>query len=454
MATFFVQLKVAPVPGSPQAEIVKGAYAYCWIIEASPSAAFNKACFYVTKVDWEIKEVIEPAVEVKEEACQESELTRDGYQAAQEQGLAVVYEGWSLDGKTAADLAPLEQATRFDLNKYLSKRKQLANKGRCLHFESGERCSAIIKAHSIQKSGPLAVIASEGHVYTPSVSGGKFDADRSQIVIEKRGIGKLSTFLGFCEKHDNEVFGPIDTQPLIPTGEQVLLYAYRSICREFFVKENALALADSQLALWPPGHPFTVFEDIKAGSARALTGLRRHKENFDASLKYGRFDDVEYVLFVSRQGPTHAFSGLIYPHFDFLGRKLQALEDPSTPMDLITFCSAPLRDGWGFLFAWHKASAPSCREFLSSLAQGESVADAAFRLVISNCENVALAPAWWEGLEEDKKAAIRARVTEAISPFAPIEPDYLTKGLEGLSGWEFTNVLTNVPAGERSWSDH
>lgn len=448
MATFFVKFKVAPVPGSKQDEFVEGAYALCWVVETSPAAAFNNARFYVTKGDWEITDDSEPPAEVTEEACQEWDLASENYRKAQDQGIALVYSGWSRDGKTTAGPMPLPDPDRFDLNEYIETQKKLTNKGRCLHFDSDERCKEIISAHSIQKSGQLAAIARDGHVYAGSANMGDLKKNDGRISIQKRGIGKMSTFLGFCKKHDNEVFAPIDTQPLVPTDEQVLLYAYRSVCREFFVKENALDLVNTQLANWPEGHPFTHFEDLKAGTTRALTDLRRHKTDFETSLKARTVSDVEYTLFVAKQKPTLAFSGLIYPHFDFLGRQLQALEDLSASLDLITFCSAPMHEGWGFLFAWHRSSARTCREFVGSLAQticdGKSGADAAFRLVISNCENLAIAPDWWEGLAEAKKMEISERINHGADTFTPIDSGYLAKGLEGISGWEFESVVTNV----------
>lgn len=35
---------------------------------------------------------------------------------------------------------------------------QQRNRGRCLHYENGARCDAIISAHSIQKGGQLNLI--------------------------------------------------------------------------------------------------------------------------------------------------------------------------------------------------------------------------------------------------------------------------------------------------------
>lgn len=448
MATFFVKFQVAPISGSPQALLVEGAYALCWIVADSPVVASNKARFYVTKDDWEIKDDSDPVLEVTEKTYKEWDIFRESYSKAQEQGIALVYSGWSLDGKTTSGPMPLPQRRRFDLNSYVETQKKLAAKKRCLHFDRNDRCNKIIKAHSIQKNGHLSAIADKGHVYTITGNIGDIRKNDGRVTLQKRGIGKMSTFPGFCKIHDNKIFAPIDTQPLIPKSEQVLLYAYRSLCREFFVKENALDLVNAQLENWPVGHPFKIFEDLKIGTTLALENLKRHKASFDTSLKNQSFEDVEYTVFVSRKKPVLVFSGVIYPHFDFLGRQLQRLGNPSTELDLLTFSSATTIEGWAYIFAWHKTSAPACREFVGSLAQaihnGKAGPDAMFRLVISNCENLALAPAWWEGLSDRKQVAIIDRINHGVDTFTPIEPDYLTKGLEGITAWEFENVFTNV----------
>jgi hypothetical protein len=443
VSTFFVKFQVVPTENNPQGALVKGAFAYCWIIEESEPAAYNKAWFYVSKDEWEITATETFPVEVTQNNFESQDIGLAHYVKAQENGIAIAYVGWSRDGKTTAGPVRLERSRRFDLNAYVSKQKKLARQGRCLHFDSGNRCGERISAHSIQKNGQLSAIADDGHVYTVSRNIGTIKKNDGRLTLDRYGIGKVSTFLGFCEQHDNQLFAPIDTSPLHPTDEQVLLYAYRSICRELFVKENALGLIDSQLAELPhtsTGRRF--FEDLKTGTAFGLENLQRHKAAFDDSLKGRRYTDIEYVLFTCRQKPCLAFSGLFFPEFDFLGRQLQDLADHSSRLDLVTICSASMFEGWGFLFAWHKTSSTACTEFMRSLAtvihqKSSSGGDAMFRMVVSNCENLAVSPAWWESLPAEQQAAVTARLSHGADIFTPTDPEYLRRGLEGICRWEF-----------------
>jgi hypothetical protein len=449
MSTFFVKFQVIPAEINPQYALVEGAFAFCWVVEDSALAAYNKACFYVSMGEWEIAATDTFPVVVAKQDFEDQDIGLAQFLKAQGNGIAIFYAGWSRDGKTSRDPVPLQRSNRFNLNAYVGMQKKLARKGRCLHFDSGSRCDKIISAHSIQKNGQLAAIADKGHVYTVSKNIGTLKKNNGSQTLEKCGISKVSTFLGFCKTHDAQLFSPIDKSPLLPTGQQVLLYAYRSICRELFVKENALGLIESQLTGPPetsPGRRF--FEALKAGTSFALENLRRHKADFDASLRNKTYADIEYTLFVSRKKPFLAFSGLFFPEFDFLGRHLQNLADQSRRLDLITICSTPMDSGWGFLFSWHKTSSKACAVFMRSLAtvafQSGNAADAMFRMVVSNCENLAVSPIWWEHMQKSKRGELSARLIHGANIFALTDPEYLTNGLEGICPWSFESVFTNV----------
>ncbi|MCD9008225.1 hypothetical protein LDO31_18710 [Luteimonas sp. XNQY3] len=409
-------------------------------------SAYSKARFSVAKGEWTVVAEEAPIAEVVEADFAGRDVGLARFRAAQEKGIAIAYVCWSRDGKTETDLMPFDQPPPFVLSAYIDRKKKLSKAGRCLHFASGEQCGEFISAHSIQKNGQLSVIAHEGHVYALSMNVGDLKKNEGGVSLTRQGIGGISTFPGFCDKHDNALFAPIDKAPLVPNSEQVLLYAYRSLCREFFVKENALALIENQIRDLPEASAIRPsFDTMKAGTSVSLENLRKHKSIFEAAISNSAYGDIEYLLFTSKQAQFVAFSGLFYPEFDFSGNLLQDLVDPECRYDLLTVCSAPVQDGWGFLFAWHKTSAPTCREFIGSLAaitheNERAGADAMFRMVVSNCENTAFSPLWWEQQSPGQKAAVLECLARGVDMLVPIDPAYLSKRAEGVSQWEFDGV--------------
>lgn len=450
MKIFFLQFKVIPTNVNEHFDLVEGALASCWIKDNNPQSAYAKAEFFVSKEDWEIVKIESYPIEVIEAHFLERDLGKEQYFKAQKEEIAIVYLAWSRDAKTTGGPITIKSSYNFPLSDFISNQKQLAKKGRCLHFENGSRCNEIIKAHSIQKNRSLPAIADNGHVYTISANIGSLKKNKGRLTYEKCGINKVSTFLGFCKRHDNELFEPIDNYPLIPTDQQVLLYAYRSLCRELFVTENALELINIHLEKsFDQKAIHKMFSGYKNGEAFGFDNLKRHKEIYDKSLEEKSYSNIKYVLFISKQMPTIAFSGLFYPDFDFMGRILQDLGDQTSNLQLLTFCSAPMDCGWAFLFAWHETSSNVCVEFMRSLAtminnDSDSLRDYLFRLVITNCENLAISPKWWEDLSEDKKEKITDRVSLMTDIFAITEQSYLMKGLEGISNWQFENVISNM----------
>ena len=101
-----------------------------------------------------------------------------------------------------------------------------------------------------------------------------------------------------------------------------------------------------------------------------------------------------------------------------------------------------MEKGWGLLFSWHKTSSNACREFLESLAtvihEGRSGEAALFRMIFASCENLAVAPGWWEALSDDEKGKVCSAL--GVNPFVPTSPDYLVTGLEGIGDWKLDGV--------------
>ncbi len=240
MNTYFLQFKVIPTIDNEQFDLTEGALAHCWVLEFNPQTAAAKAAFQISKFDWKITSLEDPPIEVKEENFAERDLGLEQFKKAQTEGMAIIYLAWARDKRTLAGPIALKSSYKADLHGFLNEQKKQRNRGRCLHYDVEHRCREIINAHSIQKSGLLSTISQNGHVYTLATEMSDLRKNSGIPEYKKKGINKVSTFLGFCKYHDNILFKPIDDQYLIPTDHQVLLYAFRSLARELFVKENVL----------------------------------------------------------------------------------------------------------------------------------------------------------------------------------------------------------------------
>jgi hypothetical protein len=315
--------------------------------------------------------------------------------------------------------------------------KRQQNHGRCLHFLDGKTCNQFIKAHSIQKRGQLDLIAEEGHVYRlyPDNSG--------QVKPKKIGINKATTFYGFCQHHDNKLFELIDNYPLKPDKQQIALYAYRCLCREYFIKRNNMVVLNKfKNKIDLTQNQSSWIELYLYATCLGFKRLTYHKRYFDDAFKNKDFNDFEFISFFSGYPDNVQLSGLIFPEFDFSGEKLQDLVDTSTPLDLITFFTAPSHEGgWTFTFCWHASSHNICFLFIKSLVSciqaGMKIEDALLRLTFSCCENHAFRISWWDGLREDFKQEIILRFSSMANARISTPSDYLMRGCENIANWKF-----------------
>ena len=301
-------------------------------------------------------------------------------------------------------------------------------------------------AHSIQRSGQLQAIAENNHVTRVDPRLGSYVRNKGKIGVEKISCKKVSTFYGFCKRHDNELFYPIDDFALVPTEKQVMLYSYRCLCREYFVKENGAMLVknylDNKVSLEPE------FRSFALGMLSGFESLHFHKQEFDRSLSSKSYSDVMYVCFKSKDNWHTQFSGTLYPDYDFQGNKLQDLASLDRLKEMITFFTAPIDDGWAFVFAWHKSSNAVSSKLVSSLAKamhrGEKVEDCLFRFSISCCENHAFRTSWWDNLKDETKSEILQTTEVMVDLETEVPATYLAIGLNGVASWSFDRVCSNM----------
>ena len=96
----------------------------------------------------------------------------------------------------------------------------------------------IVSAHTLAVESVLRPISRNAHVYTPqrAVYNIVESGDFGQLVL--KGIRDTSVFNGFCAKHDNAIFAPIEDGQFICTYNQLFLYAYRAVAYECYMRRQ------------------------------------------------------------------------------------------------------------------------------------------------------------------------------------------------------------------------
>lgn len=450
MKTYFLSFDILPGKSAKHLSHVDHAWADCWVVAADEMSAIVQSQHNIARYEWIVGKMKQKPIIVEINDFEEMELETEYYKKAQKLGISIAFHAIAKPGVLIHQEAQqLPHPDSFDLAKNIKKRKDRANKGRCLHYEAGEQCNEFINAHSIQNNGALSLIAKNSEVYVISDNYNDLRKNHGLLSFRKKSVRKTSVFKGFCKEHDNKLFAPIDDTPLLPTNEQVFLYAYRSLCREVFVKTNALQNYSETLDSFN-GSTATkeLIENHIIGTEHGLNNLLIEKGAYDKSLKKKTFQDIEYVLFHSSTKPNIVFSGGIFPDVGFNGEQLQSFLDFNSKLSYITFCFAPTYEGWGFLLAWHKESSTTCVPFIQtiklSFKNGNTLEDMMFRLLMTSCENLAFSPEWYESLKDGERLTLNEFATYGVSFAAIPRHDYLKSGLENFINWKFDHVQEEV----------
>ncbi|AEF84116.1 conserved hypothetical protein [Treponema primitia ZAS-2] len=436
---YYMVLKANPNDVNFKADTV---FYACWVNDYNPEDALLKAQFKAGVYGFSIQDIVITSMLVHESDFINSEHELKCFKTAKETGFCGLVYGEPND-TTDKGIHTLNATGLLEIQEILNIMKKSKLKGRCLHYDSGNRCTEIINAHSIQNKKMLQVIAENGHVIVPVHDYSTLSKNAGKSTYDKRGINKVSTFLGFCGKHDTELFKVIDTAELKPTDEQVFLYSYRSLCREYFVKENALNDFSQMLSKVNNKAIKENLSLIRIGEESGFLLLKNLKKEYDELLKKKNFSNIEYLLFTSGQKPNMAFSGIINPDYDFEGNLLQDIANLSIELSSMTICSAPMKNGWGFLIVWLKSSSEICNQLIDSLIRsiknGKSLPDMLFRLTLT-FENHAFNPTFWENLSLDSKNQITKTFFIPADIFSQTNENVST-GVENIINWEFQSVI-------------
>lgn len=448
--TFYLSFEVVPSYEGLVDKRIVGGQAHCWVVEDDPISALTKATYRVQQGGWTIKALETKPTPVCVENFSGKDLGVKSFLEAQDHGIAVFTVAHSPAEELHSAVPSRQKLPReLDLSVFIQTQHSVQSKGRCLFYQTTDKCSEIIDAHSIQKNGSLSMIDRNGYVYAISKKHTDIKRNKGRLSLTQTHANAMSVFRGLCHHHDSSLFRPIDLEKLKPTSEQVFLYAYRCILKERFAKECAVEILDQQLNGFH-GTKATreLLEGCCEGNRLGLCGLQVEQACFDESHRNGNFDDIRYVLFRSSCAPTTVFSGQIYPDWGFNGEPIQNLTDRTARRALLTFSFAPMDSGWAFLFAWHKASDDVCRHFISTLQsairRGKAVEDLLFGLVVKGCENVAYSPDWFERRTAEEKRMMEDLMTHGADVLKMVEQDYLTAGTADFHEWLFDSVLDNL----------
>ena len=243
---------------------------------------------------------------------------------------------------------------------------------------------------------------------------------------QRLGVTRASTFTGFCSKHDDAIFAPLEKLPFTGTSEQCFLLAYRALARELHLKRATLAYLKPRLHEFQhvlgrtaPLGSFTLAGVLK-GTRKGIADMTSHKDEYDQILIAKDYRRVRAHVIELSEPPAVMCSAGIVPEHTFLGEKLVDVVNHRGRLDLLTFSSFADANGGFVVFVWLEDDSNYSERLVQSLKliSTNTLTSSLIRFFFECCENVHIGPSWWQNLPESIQASLIARM-DGSSEFAP-----------------------------------
>ena len=294
--------------------------------------------------------------------------------------------------------------------------KQIKSKFNRCFWPDGSCTDKAINAHSIQNSVVLDLLCDDSnHIIMPQM---ELDLNTGpKFYFDKVGRNRATTFNGLCDKHDAQLFEPIDKYTFSPDDqEQLFLIAYRSVLRELHTKMKGAVDIQSQYMKGVDLGRFST-EGFDEPSAIATVNLMeaymfyQYKFEFDQIYLNEDYCQIMHKIdFIENVKPTIAVSS-VYSLIDNI--KLPGdREDPKS----IILNVFPYDTGLYMIFSFKKRQKQHFFSHVEMILHAERYYKLYLlsKLVLMHCENFVISPEVFNSFSVEKIELIKKFFMENI----------------------------------------
>jgi len=275
--------------------------------------------------------------------------------------------------------------------------KAFASKSKCMISWISECKNRPINSHLISKSA-LSTIAEKGHLINYQYDLFKLE-EQTDPIFKSVGIGKASTFKGFCSKHDSELFSKLDNNEFNLDEQLAAVLSLRGIAHEVWQKRAA----HNQLSSYD-----LVDENFQSDEfqARFMNSLSLGASHFLIHYNNTVRDIIEktstkwkYVEFISPFSLPFCYTGPI--NLDAFIQYNQLEPDARFIYPVVTVSVIPRRSGTSISLTWSGALTPAMKVFFKRFeSAGKHLPELLLQIGLEHVEKIYFKPSWFESITD------------------------------------------------------
>ncbi len=295
-------------------------------------------------------------------------------------------------------------------------------------FPDHTSCSEkVIKAHSIQRNKILKHIAENGMVISADIQKTLFTKEFDEI-----GIKSVSTFFGFCNYHDTNIFSEIENKEYVSSIEQNFLHAYRACALEYVKKEESVCFYEKAMKKYKNTPNELLFYKKLNGAIWGVKDYYSILELLSNELIKPKdeksFEIISSIVFHLSYESFLAINASFSIEFAFQENLINDLADTSKRPAPIFLNIFPHNGKTFIIFSWLSENIETYQSIVSNLETFiPSQIEIFFsNLIIYHCENMFISPSKYSQMP---KKARRLFVSQFMKTLGrDFESDYISRG--------------------------
>lgn len=302
--------------------------------------------------------------------------------------------------------------------KILNDLKKMGKISECFCHRKHECKGSIKQAHSIQKNGRLSII--EGTVngnqmlYPLNL---EFD-DNNIGYIKPIGKSAASTFFGFCDYHDTQLFSPVENFSFDDSDKHCFLHSYRAFAHSYHKKKEELKRCYSYQN--SQNNTYSKFnlclDDLIGGIILGIKDGEHLKNKLDSYLDNEQYSELYYFSHVIPHKYPIACTSVINPYCTYSGVSMNNQLMDNEQGSFIMLTVLPDTSDTIIIFSYFPEDIKAAL-FIDEL---EKLPNLKFEKAISSiliygAENTFFAPALWNKLGEARQKILQQELMDSYT---------------------------------------